>query len=257
MQDWQFLIENPENVCVAALDGATVIGTATAIRYKNYVAWIGMVLVDRNYRGMGVSKMLLSSLFEQLKLCRSIKLDATPAGQSVYQKFGFKDEYLINRMTTTSVLPGDLIKGEWGQVENAQNVDVQEIVEYDQRVFGANRKELIAYLVHQYAHKALVLRRNGSVVGFALGREGTHFHHIGPVMAASAEEAKQLIATALAQLRGQPVVIDVLENKKELISWLNTLGFTKQRHFIRMYQHHNPFPGIPERQHLICGPEFG
>jgi GNAT superfamily N-acetyltransferase len=87
-QDWALLIRDPGNIALAALDGDKIIGTSTAIIYANDVAWIGMVLVDKDYRGRGVSKMLLTAIFEQLKSCRSVKLDATPAGQAVYKNNG-------------------------------------------------------------------------------------------------------------------------------------------------------------------------
>ena len=49
--DWKLLIENPQNVCLLAASGKKIIGTTTAINYSNNVAWIGMVLVDKEYRG--------------------------------------------------------------------------------------------------------------------------------------------------------------------------------------------------------------
>ena len=86
-KDWKVLIENPENVWMMAEDGNHVIGTTTAINYSNQVAWIGMVLVDKEYRGQGVSKSLLTNIFKKLEYCKSVKLDATPQGQQVYHPF--------------------------------------------------------------------------------------------------------------------------------------------------------------------------
>ena len=102
-KDWKFLIANSQNICLAAEADDKVVGTTTAINYSNQIAWIGMVLVDKNYRGKGISKMLLENVLEKLKPCRSIKLDATSAGREVYKKFGFKDEYSITRMTCSSI----------------------------------------------------------------------------------------------------------------------------------------------------------
>lgn len=230
----------------------------TAINYNNEVAWIGMVLVNRNHRSKGISKMLLSALFEQLHSCKSIKLDATPAGQPVYQKFGFKDEYLIHRMTAIPVSA----KGPRGfggeQLPQAVHFnDSPEIVEYDKRVFGADRKQLIEFLIKDYPDNALILKRDGQISGLALGRKGTRFHQIGPVMAPTTEDAKKLIIASLEKLEGQPVVIDVLDDKQDLIDWLVEAGFTKKRHFVRMYQNENPYPGMRENHYLIGGPEFG
>lgn len=238
------------------MDGK-IVGTATAINYENNVAWIGMVLVDREHRGQGLSKRLLSALFEQLKACHSIKLDATPAGQPVYQKYDFKDEYLIHRMTSDLVSVKSLSIENTSFVESVHLKNIPEIVDLDKRVFGANRKQLIEFLVKNYTDNAWMIKRNGQITGFALGREGTRFFQVGPVLASTTADAKSLIVKSLSQLEGQPVVVDILEDKTELMDWLGTLGFVKQRHFIRMYRNTNPYPGIPGNHYLIAGPEFG
>jgi GNAT superfamily N-acetyltransferase len=256
-KDWQLLIQNSENVCLAAETGGKIAGTATAINYENDVAWIGMVLVDPEYRGQGLSKTLLSALFEQLKTCRSVKLDATPAGQPVYRKFGFKDEYLIHRMTSDSVSLKSLSNESTSFAEPVHLNNIPEIVDLDKQVFGANRKQLIEFLVENYTDNAWMTKRNGKITGFALGREGTRFFQVGPVVASTTADAKSLVVKSLSQLEGRQAVIDILEDKVELTDWLETLGFVKQRHFIRMYRNDNPYPGISGNHYLIAGPEFG
>ena len=84
-KDWKLLVDNPGNVCLVAEHSKKTIGTTTAINYSNQLAWIGMVLVDKEYRGQGVSKLLLTTIFSKLELF-SIKLDATPAGQQVLRR---------------------------------------------------------------------------------------------------------------------------------------------------------------------------
>ncbi len=255
-KDWDLLIQNPQNVCLAAEADGKIIGTATAINYDNEVIWIGMVLVNRKYRGKGVSKMLLSGLFDALGSCRSIKLDATPAGQPVYQKFGFHSEYVIQRMTISSVSAKTLsFDDEF--LECVQSNNISEIIEYDRQVFGAYRKQLIEFLIESDPENAWMVKREGKIHGIALGRKGSRFQQIGPVLASSTEDAQKLIAKFLSGLEGQSVVVDILDDKKELMNWLIILGFSQQRHFVRMYQNENPFPGMPENQFLICGPEFG
>lgn len=256
-KDWSLLVRNPQNICLAAFDERKVVGTATAINYENKVAWIGMVLVDHDYRGRGISKMLLSGLFENLKACRSIKLDATPVGKPVYQKYGFKDEYLIHRMTTFSATVEILPTRTGFSPERVKSNDIPELVEYDKRVFGVKRKQLIEFLAKNDPDNVWMLKKNGRITGLVLGRKGARFHQIGPVLASNTEDAKILILKSLEKLVGRPVVVDIPDNKRELIEWLNTIGFIEQRQFIRMYQNENPYPGKSENQFLICGPEFG
>ena len=66
-KDWRLFVENTENVCMVAECNNKIIGTTTAINYSNQFAWIGMVLVDKEYRGQGVSKALLTNIFKKLE----------------------------------------------------------------------------------------------------------------------------------------------------------------------------------------------
>ena len=256
-KDWKRLLENPENICIVAEGDNQVIGTTTAINYSNQVAWIGMVLVDKEYRGRGVSKSLLETIFKNVESCQSIKLDATPAGQQVYKKFDFKDEYLIARMTNLTVQ--HLLPGDDNDIlpEPIQLKHIPEIIALDKIIFGADRTQLIQSLVKEYPGRAELMKRDNRITGFALGRNGNKYHQVGPVIASSEADAKILITNALKKLTDQPVVVDVPYDKEELLIWLSSIGFIKQRHFIRMYKEKNTRPGITGNQYLICGPEFG
>lgn len=256
-KDWKLFIENPENVCLLVEYDNKVIGTTTAINYSNRIAWIAMVLVDKEYRGQGVSKSLLTNIFQRLQSCKSIKLDATPEGQLVYKKFEFSDEYLITRMTNLAM--NDLPSDDDHEIlpETIQIVNITEVIAFDEIVFGAKRARLIESLVKEYPGKSWLLKRNKSITGVVLGREGNKYYHVGPVLASNTTDAKILISKALKERYLQPVVVDVLSDKEELIDWLQSIGFIKQRHFIRMYKNENPFPGTISKQFLICGPEFG
>ena len=69
-KDWELLIKNSHNICLVAEYQQKVIGTATAINYSDKVAWIGMVLVNKKYRGQGVSQL---NLTPQLPVCPFIR----------------------------------------------------------------------------------------------------------------------------------------------------------------------------------------
>ena len=254
--DWKLLIESPQNVCLVAEYNKKIIGTTTAMNYANQIAWIGMVLVAKESRGQGISKLLLTNILKKLESFESIKLEATPAGQQVYKKFDFKDEYLITRVVTGS-MTNLSFEDDTTLAESIRLKDIEEIVALDEHVFGTNRRQLIESLINRYPHKAWLLKRNNSIAGFALGRDGNKYHQVGPVCGSTINDVKMLIGRGLKELIYQPVVIDVLSEKEDLISWLHSIGFTMQRHFVRMYKKENLFPGIVNKQYLICGPEFG
>jgi ribosomal protein S18 acetylase RimI-like enzyme len=255
-KDWQLLKDNPHNICLVAESNNHIIGTATAMNYSDEIVWIGMMLVDRAFRGRGISKMLLSGLLSQLDSFRSVKLDATPAGLPVYEKFGFKEEYIIHRMTILSI--DNFQPFDSGITpERVLFSDMNEVAALDASVFGAGRTFLIKSLVNEKPESAWCIKNNGRIKAFALGRHGRKYQQIGQVFASSLKEVKVLISYIIGKYARLPVVVDVLADKRELINWLNGIGFTRQRDFVRMYLHTNPCPGITENQFLICGPEFG
>lgn len=254
--DWDLLINGSQNICLVAKIEGKLVATATAMNYSNKVAWIGMVLVSKENRGKGMSKVLLNSLFEGLKSCQSIKLDATPAGQSVYEKVGFVDEYLIDRMVNTS-FNNDLPKLNGQLARKIQEDDIPAIIEFDKQVFGVDRTQLIRTMVSKYPNKSWVLEQNNTITGFILGRKGNKYHQIGPLSADSLADAKILMTQVLENLKGQPIIIDVLDDKGECAEWLSSIGFVKQRDFSRMYKGDNLYYGNTLCQYLICGPEFG
>ena len=153
-KDWRLFIRSSQNVCMLAECGKKIIGTTTAINYSNQLAWIGMVLVAKEYRGQGVSKLLLTNILEKLESFKSIKLDATPEGQRVYKKFDFKDEYLITRMATTSMK--SLSSDDNALPEPIQSNHIEEIIAFDgllqktaPRMTSAQRQQVSDYLKKQ------------------------------------------------------------------------------------------------------------
>lgn len=255
-KDWRLLLDNKLNTCLVAESNQKVIGTATAINYSNLEGWIGMVLVDKEYRRQGIGRKLVARVLKKLDGFRSIKLDATPAGQPLYQSLGFIEERVLNRMTNASFKE---IKMETINLspQPVLQTDIGEVVKFDSKIFGVDRSYLIKTIHQNNPNKAFLLRQNGILSGYILGRVGTRFNYIGPVFAFTTAEAKVLIAKTLEFLSNQPVALDIHDDKQELIVWLESIGFIRQRQFARMYLKHNPYPGKVGNQYLIIGPEYG
>lgn len=199
-----------------------------------------MVLVNKAYRGRGISKVLLRQVLEKLKAFPSIKLDATAQGRELYRKFGFEDEYKVARMVTAAANPAAV--PEWDAIPApVQSQHIPGIIAMDELVFGVNRSRLIEMLINQYPQKAWVLIRNNNITGFALGRAGRNYHQVGPVTATTPQDADILIRHAIDKLSGNPVVVDVPCDKEDLTRSLISMGFNMQRDFTRMYKTGNPF----------------
>jgi ribosomal protein S18 acetylase RimI-like enzyme len=255
-KDWKLLLEGPGNMCIVAEKDGKVAGTATALVHAGKIAWIGMVIVDKALRGQGAGRSLMTHLIKRLDRIESIRLDATPAGQPLYESLGFIPEYRIFRMTSASV---DTLKDvpAGASPENITPGVAEEIFIMDEGIFGANRSYLLKKMLADYPGKALYLSSGGRPSGYILGREGSRYSFIGPLCADSLETARTLISWSFRSLVNKPITLDVPEAKEAFIHWLESAGFVKQRYFVRMYLAKNPYPGNLKLQYLIGGPEYG
>src|SRR5438876_12316402 len=65
--DWLRLLSFSPDGCFAAEVEGRIIGTVTTIRYEDRFAWIGMMLVDSEYRGRGIGTALLTRTIDHLE----------------------------------------------------------------------------------------------------------------------------------------------------------------------------------------------
>ena len=253
--DWElFLRLNPEGCRVAVDESGNVIGTVATFRYQHHFTWIGMVLVNPERQRTGIGTQLLNEALKLVPNNETAKLDATPAGREVYLKLNFVEEYAISRMHIGSHAVENLSVS---LVRPVQASDISGVLKLDREVFGADRHLVLEWNMHRLPQYALVMEEHGEIRGFCFGRPGHNFNHIGPVIATHVNTAMYLLSAALRQGEGRPTVIDVLDHTPVWSSFLSSLGFTHLRPLIRMYRGTNAYPGLPEKQFAILGPEFG
>lgn len=254
-EDWElFLRLSPKGCCVAVDDDGEVRGTVATVRYEDHFSWIGMVMVDPAMRRQGIGIQLLREALHVLRDEDTIKLDATPAGRNIYLQLDFVDEYSLSRMEISQIDPQGLPDTTARPIETR---DLSSIFWLDREVFGANREKVLNSIMKRAAQFAFVCEDNNGMKGYCFGRYGHNYSHIGPVIATDVASAKNVTAAALRNCHGRPVVMDVLLHSQEWLQWLTSLGFREQRPLLRMYRGTNSYPGKPEKQFAILGPEFG
>src|SRR5690242_21115179 len=81
--DWRRLLDLSPKGCLAIELAGEVVATATIVTYERRLAWIGMVLTRKTYRGRGFAKRLLNEALALADILgvESVKLDATDQGK--------------------------------------------------------------------------------------------------------------------------------------------------------------------------------
>ncbi len=254
-RDWELLLKlNPSGCRVALLENQ-VVGTVTTVRYENRFAWIGMVLVDPAARGQGIGTQLLQQALELLSDIPSARLDATPAGHPLYCQLGFQDEYGLSRMERVAAPPHYFQQTIAARPMQAE--DLPGVAAMDREIFGADRRVTLEWMFAGAPEYAWVIAQQNEIAGYAFGRHGFAYEHLGPIVARDPFIAQQLVVACLQQQSHKPFVIDAPEHSAEWRAWLASAGFREQRPFIRMFYRANPYPGLPQNQFGILGPEFG
>jgi GNAT superfamily N-acetyltransferase len=278
--DWErFLGSNPAGCQVAVDHGGAVIGSVATLRFGSTFAWIAMVLVDPAHRRAGVGTRLLEQALLILQDMPAVRLDATPAGFHVYEPAGFREEYRLQRMERAAVPAVVTPSSAWVRLMDATDLD--EVFEWDKRVFGADRRALLESFRRQAPTYAWIsvgrdlvgrdfVRRDlsralpeaqlpealpGSIIGYTFGRPGYMFEHIGPIVARDEDIASSLVSHCLAAHPNRRFIVDV-PLQRSWVGRLESQQFVLQRPFIRMRRGDWRCGDPPAEMFAIAGPEF-
>jgi GNAT superfamily N-acetyltransferase len=249
--DWErFLSTNPQGCFAAERDGR-VVGTSATIVYEGRFAWIGMVLVDPQYRGQGIGTALLERAIHYLdkQSVPCMKLDATPQGKPLYEKFGFQSEYGIERW----MLKRQLNENAVGKAA----IEIEDALRLDREIFGADRSKLLRCLTEAAPDFTLVARQEARVAGYTFGRRGSRADHLGPWMACNEDVATKLLAEFLRRSDRDLLFVDCLQRSPWAVPLVKSRGFEFSRPLTRMFRGTNKYAGRPELLGAILGPEFG
>lgn len=252
--DWRFFLRSDPRGCFGAVREGRLVGTACNVTYGKQLGWVGLVLVDPGCRRMGIATELMNRSIEYLAGVSIAGLDATPMGQPVYERLGFKGTRIFKRMLLKSA---PRLRGPQKPVLPITSDQIAVAVKMDSASSGADRTALLADLCRRAPHMAWQLRDYDRVKAVCLGRPGENSTYIGPVYAESADDAIAVTEAALQGLRDRPVALDVQISQEEYVAWLRKTGFTESRQFTRMYLRGEQAPSGFTTCYTIAGAEFG
>jgi len=242
--DWGILLELAPRGCFCIDIHGEPVATATLLLYGRWLGWIGMVLTHPNHRRQGLARQLL----EHVLVCadslaiRTLKLDATDQGQSLYQSLGFKVEQAVERWSRPALAaPRRKVAGLSGELRNRPEIDMV--------AFEADRSELLAKLEHRGNCFA-------NARGFLFTRPGRSSAYLGPCIATEVEAADDLLLRALENPSVSQWSWDLLPRNCHAVALATKLGFTPQRRLTRMIRGAD-LRGFEDFVYAIAGFEFG
>lgn len=248
--DWRRILDlQPDGCFVAELDGGAVATTATCI--FGDVAWVAMVLVDRDVRGRGVGTALMRHSLDFLDRVgvRSIRLDATPLGRPIYERLGFNAQFELARFEGVPAMAS----ASGAAAALPQHLDA--IERLDRTATNTDRCKLLRRLWEERPEAFRVVLRDGEVAGFAASRPGSRAVQVGPCLG-TADAGPALLLDACRRFAGQPVYFDIPTEHRLATGLARKCGLSVQRDLLRMCRG----PELRENVSLLWasyGPELG
>jgi RimJ/RimL family protein N-acetyltransferase len=246
-EDWEMVLRLDPLGCFAIEADHRVAATTTLLCYGNRLAWIGMVLTRPEYRRRGFARRLMESALkraEEFKI-ESVKLDATPQGQPLYEKLGFKTEQIIERWFHQGKKPDLSIQPGTSSPQSSPPYSL----EMDMEAFGADRSTLL---------QILALRNSPHTIegAYCFSRNGARARYLGPCVAQTAKAAGLVIEHTLRASSQSGWFWDLLSTNKNAMRLAEELGFAPQRRLERMVLG-STLPKNDEMVYAIAGFELG
>jgi GNAT superfamily N-acetyltransferase len=240
-EDWQTLLDFAPETCFGIEIGGELAATTTLMCYGQRLGWLGMVLTKLRFQRQGLARKLLRhtlNVADEMGI-ETLKLDATDQGHSLYAQCGFRTEHKIERW----VRPGS--KRSSFPINGQSS---HPWAEQDLKCFGVNRLPLLELL----AQRNMPLLDRGS---YLFVRPGRMSSYLGPCGGDNPDEVRSLIAACLESIGGS-WFWDLFPDNRKAVAIAKGLGFTPQRHLLRMARGHELTQNI-DATYAIAGFELG
>ena len=203
---------------VAVDETGQTVGVGLRWSFGRDVGTIGLVLVAPERQGRGIGRALMKALIADSG-SRALMLNATAEGLPLYEKLGFISTGLVRQHQGR---PSALPPAPGVPLRRATPADRAALCALDAAVFGADRSALIGGLLA--SGDAWLVDRAGQPAGFAILRAFGRGMIIGPVVAASEDEAIGLVAAAAKAAPSGVLRADIPAEAERLAPWLTAAG---------------------------------
>ncbi|MGG3270334.1 GNAT family N-acetyltransferase [Priestia aryabhattai] len=203
-----------------------IVSSVAVVLYENQSAFIGMVIVRKDYRKQGLAGQLMKHCLQILSPEVNAYLIATKEGEHLYKKAGFKTVDYVSKYISSEYIPR-AFKASGFYTRSLTRRDFKEVLKLDEAAFGDNRKLFLKSRIQQ-SEKAVVLQNEqNKIMGYGLAVRTPSNIVIGPVVAPHAEVA-MLVIDELAKSYKEKLRIDLSSHEETLKKLVENHGFQLQ-----------------------------
>lgn len=243
-----FFAADPAGFFVALDAQDKPIASISVVNHSDDFAFLGLYIVRKDHRGRGIGLGLWRHALETAG-ARTVGLDGVEAQQDNYRASGFVYAGATTRFTGR-------ITGELGR--DIRAVDAQEIpalIQLEAVASGVSKPNYLRpWLRGSGTRTTFVKGEESACVGFCTIRTCQTGAKIGPLVAADADVARELIAHAAAGIEG-PISMDVPGTSTALTDLCRTMAWQPGFQTARMYK--GEFAAPEHRCFAVASLELG
>jgi len=225
---------NPRG-CFVAYDGIRKLGMTTTTLYGKKLAWIGNVIVHRNYRGKHIGRALVqqATLHLQKTGVQHIALYCYKEQANFYESLGFVRDRPFLRLRRDPAKVDHLRK----ESNSQRPTSMVKLLAADMQAFGADRSRLIRAVLADDAAWILSSSSGISSISFLMVKESADECEFGPwiCLHPSRDEPSGMIHQALIRVGSVPVEVGCFRDNRSAMRTLKMNGFRTIQQGYRMF----------------------
>ncbi|MGB0121008.1 MAG: GNAT family N-acetyltransferase [Solirubrobacterales bacterium] len=220
-------------------DEGRTLAMISAVRCSPEVAFVGLYIVDPEFRGQGFGKHLWDEVVAK-RDGMTLGLDAVPEQVGTYASDGFEVAY-GNARYSADHLPAP--EPSASLIRPAADFPFESLAGFDgQHCFGPRPAFLNEWIDGHNRNSLVSTNDSGEITGFAASRKSAAGTRIGPVFADDQVIARNLILTLASNSTGR-IAVDVPQPNLAAVELVEGLGMARSFETSRMYR--GPAPVLP------------
>jgi Acetyltransferase (GNAT) domain/Acetyltransferase (GNAT) family len=235
-----------------------IIASLSAVRYSKDLAYLGIYIVDPNYREQGVGQILAKATLKELADCPLIGINAVQQQVSNYQrKYGFVSSHSNSRWTGEFKIQNNFVsrRSEMDiKIVGRDGLDINELIDYDASIFSVPRVKFLRKWIEMPESYLLAAIKSEKICGYGVISKCINGYKIAPLFANDKEIAQRLYASFAYILQGKRniVQLDVPENNQTAVKLATQFGLYKTFETRRMYKSKEPLIEEPNNSNVYA-----
>lgn len=218
-----------------------LIASLSAVRYSKDFVFLGIFIVDPNYRSLGIGEILARSVLEELEDGTLLGLNGVKEQVGNYQKkYGFipyHNNFRFSGILKIQKFKNDSFKSDKKiKIIGKGSLDINQLIDYDASVFSYTREVFLRQWIKMPESYLLAATEEDKICGYCVVSKCLNGNKIAPFFAENDEIAKNLSMSLASKFNGKLMQMDIPETNQPAIKLATQFGLYKVFETKRMYK---------------------